>query len=424
MTDIKIAEQLSADTNLANSGSSAMAELLAQEESRFHFPKVGDLITGRVLAIGKNEVVIDVAGITTGVVRGYELFDESGEYAELNAGDEVQATVMELENEQGVMELSFRAAGHLKAWGTLEALKREATVLEAPITDANRGGLMVRVGRIEGFLPVSQLIPEHYPRVEGGDKNKILEKLKDFIGQNFKVRVIDIDEREEKLIVSERAAWENEQKKMLLQYKVGDVVEGKITGVVHFGAFFEFGENLEGLIHISELAWQRIEDPRDIVRVGQVTKAQIIAIDGTKISLSMKRLKDDPWKDVEKRYPIGEKVKGTILKLNAFGAFVELDKDIHGLAHISELSDKIIHHPSEVLKEGVVKEFRVVSLEPAQHRLGLSLKEPKKREEGEIKDTAEDTVKADADGEATDAVTHAPQAVDAPAEPPKEPANE
>ncbi|MFA6511840.1 MAG: S1 RNA-binding domain-containing protein [Patescibacteria group bacterium] len=380
MTDTKTAEQ-----------SSAMGELLEKEGAEFQFPKVGDLVAGRVLAIGKNEVVIDVAGITTGIVRGYELFDESGEYSELTVGHEVFTTVMEMENEQGVMELSFRAAGHLKAWSNLEELKKNAKVIDAPITDANRGGLMVRVGRIDGFLPVSQLIPEHYPRVDGGDKNKILEKLKSFIGQEFKVRVIDLDEQEEKLIVSERAAWENEQKKMLETYKVGDVVEGKITGVVHFGAFFEFGENLEGLIHISELAWQRIEDPRDIVHVGQTVKAQIIAIEGTKISLSMKRLMDDPWKDVEKQYPLGSKVKGTVLKLNAFGAFVELDKDIHGLAHISELSDKIIHHPSEVLKEGDEVKFRVVSIEPAQHRLGLSLKE---KPSSETEHTPENATKA------------------------------
>lgn len=363
-------------TTQAPTDNDPMAQLLQQSEGA-QLPHVGDLIEATVLSVAKNEVHLDIAGITTGVVRGRELIDESGEYSDLKIGDRVIATLLELENESGEMELSFRSAGHQKAWDALTEKMRLQEVLEVPVTDANRGGIMVKVGRIEGFLPVSQLTPEHYPRVEGGDKNKILEKLSHLIGTPLKVKIIDVDEGQNKLIVSERAAWEEKQRDKLQQYKIGDVIKGTATGVVDFGVFVEFGDGLEGLIHISELAWQRIDNPADLYKVGDQIEATIISIEGTKISLSIKRLIEDPWKKAVERYTVGQLVKGRVIKLNPFGAFVELDEEIHGLAHISELSDKMINHPSEVLKEGNDYEFKILSIEPDNHRLGLSLKAAK-----------------------------------------------
>ena len=350
-------------------------EQLLQDPSLPKLPNVGDIVAGTILSISKNEAWVDIEGVTTGIVRGKELYDESGEYINLKSGDQVQATVLDLENEQGQMELSFRSAGHQKAWDELMRLLNSGEVIDAPVTDANRGGLMVTVGRIEGFLPVSQLTPEHYPRVEGGDKSRILELLQKFITHPMRVKVIDVNEAEGKLIVSEKAAWAKEHAQIVAGFNVNDVVEGVVTGVVDFGAFVEFGPHLEGLIHISELAWQRVEDPRQILKVGDTVKAIIIAIDGTKISLSIKRLKDDPWKMAVEKYTIGQVVKGKVLKLNPFGAFVELDDEIHGLAHISELSKKAITSASEVVKEGEEREFKIISIEPASHRLGLSVKQ-------------------------------------------------
>lgn len=350
-------------------------EQLLQHETLPHFPQVGDIIQGKVITVSKNEAFLDIDGITTGIIRGKELIDESGATADLKPGDIAQATVLELENEGGQMELSFRSAGHQKAWDELSRLLNGGEVIDTEVIDANRGGLMVKVGRIEGFLPVSQLTPEHYPRVDGGDKQRILEILQSFIGKTMRVKVIDVTEADDKLIVSEKAAWAKEHAAMVADYKVGDTIEGKVTGVVDFGGFVEFGNHLEGLIHISELAWQRVDNPRDILKVGDEVKALIIGIDGTKISLSLKRLKDDPWKTAVERYSVGQVVKGKILKLNPFGAFVELDEEIHGLAHISELSKKMIHSPAEVVKEGETREFKIISIEPDSHRLGLSLKQ-------------------------------------------------
>lgn len=337
-------------------------------------PKVGDLIKGKVLSVSKNLVRLEIPGLTTGVVRGPDLHDESGQYTNIKAGDDVEATVLDLENENGELELSFMHAGHIKAWDNLETLRKAGDIVIAKILSANKGGLMARVGHVLGFLPVSQLATEHYPRVEGGDKNKILEKLNQLVNKSLDVKIIDVDEAEEKLIVSEKAAWEEKQKSVLAKYTAGTVIEGKVSGVVDFGAFVEFGEGLEGLVHISELAWQRIEDPHDIIKVGDAVKAEIIGVEGSKISLSIKKLQEDPWKKAAMRYKVGDVVKGKILKVNPFGLFVELDKEIHGLAHVSELSDKPNTDPTKIAKSGDEMEFKIISIEADQHRLGLSLK--------------------------------------------------
>ncbi len=350
-----------------------MADLLAQHEKNF-LPKPGELIKAIVISAGRNEVLLDINGTITGIVRGKELEDESGQYSVLKLGDEVEATVLELENERGLLEMSFRFAGHQRAWENLNKLKESEEIVACKVVDANKGGLMCKVGGVVGFLPVSQLTPDHYPRVEGGDKNKILEILKSYIGKDFEAKVIDVDEREEKLIVSEKAAWESKQKATLDKYDVGSVVDGKVTGVVDFGAFVGFDANMEGLVHISELAWQRIDDPRDVVRVGDKVQAKVIGIEGSKISLSIKALQEDPWEGVAKKYKVGDVIEGKVLKLNNFGAFVELDQNIHGLAHLSELGKHDVKDAGDVLEVGEMHKFKIVSLDPKEHRLGLSIK--------------------------------------------------
>lgn len=350
-------------------GSPEFRQLL-DDGSFTKIPKVGDLVTGRVISVTSAEVRVDVDGYGTGVVRGKEFFDESAEHAELKVGDAVEATVIELENERGELELSFRYAGHQKAWSQLAELQRSGAVVPVPILDANKGGLMVRVGTIVGFLPVSQLSPEHYPRVPGGDKSKIFERLRAYVGQPFSVKVLDVNEREGKLIVSEKAAWEDAQRSVIAQYSLGQVIEGRVTAITDFGVFVEFGEHLEGLVHISELAWQRIENPADQVKVGDPIKAAIIGIQGSKIFLSAKKLVRDPWQDIGTRYAVGQTVPGKVLKVNPFGLFVELDSQIHGLAHVSELEDK----PATPYAPGTTLDFAIVSIEPVQHRLGLSRK--------------------------------------------------
>lgn len=355
---------------------------LLTDKTYLKVPKAGELVHGRIVGIGRNEVKVDIDGFRTGIVRGHELIDESGVTSGLKVGDEVEAVVVDLENERGFVELSFRSAGHQKAWSELNELRRTGAITPARIIEANKGGLLVQVGRVKGFLPVSQLSPGNYPRVSGGDKQKIFEKLRSFAGKQFDVKVIDIDEREEKLIVSEKAAWEESQAQVLATYHVGDVIDGVVTALADFGAFVRFPvtetENssnyLEGLIHISEISWQRVEHPRDVLEIGQHVRVQIINIEGSKIFLSLKRLIDDPWAKASERYHVGQTIEGKVVKAQPFGLFVELDPEIQGLAHLSELGDPPPASPDGVAKVGDMKTFIIISIDPKEHRLGLSLK--------------------------------------------------
>ncbi len=335
--------------------------------------KPGDIVQGTLLSVGKNEVYIDLEGIGIGVVRGRELYDDQATLASLKVGDVILASVVEPENKDGNIELSLRQAGHERVWQALKAKMESREVVSTKILGANKGGLMVEINGVLGFLPVSQLNLEHYPRVEDGDKNKILSALQSYVGQSFVVQVITADPEEEKLIVSEKAVSEKETEGRLAQLKINDVVTGMVTGVVDFGIFVKFGE-LEGLAHISELAWQRVENPKDLFRVGQEVQAKIIAIDKGRVSLSIKQLQPDPWLEAVKQYKIGQMVEGKVTKIMPFGVFVELSPQIQGLAHLAELSHEAIKDPEAVLKVGETKSFKIISIEPAEHRLGLSLK--------------------------------------------------
>jgi small subunit ribosomal protein S1 len=342
------------------------------EKDSIRIPQVGDTVIGTVLSASKAEVRLDINGIMTGVVRGQELYEEAPEYSGLKVGSEVEATVIDIENENGELELSFRFAGQEKAWQGLRDAFKNRTNIKVKVVDANKGGLIANFAQISGFIPVSHLAPENYPRINGGDKGKILEKLKSFVGKEMEVKVITLEEKEEKIIFSEEEAWKEKQKDIISKYQVGTVVEGSITAVTDFGVFVTFGENLEGLIHISELAWQRIDDPADLYHVGDLIKAEVINLDGSKIFLSAKKLMSDPWENVGKKYKIGQVVRGMVLKVNPFGLFVRLDDDIHGLAHISQLDLASGQKINDIYQTNREVDFSIISIEPKDHRLGLA----------------------------------------------------
>lgn len=343
------------------------------ENDKIRIPQVGDVIKGRVITASKSEVKLDIDGILMGIVRGPELYYEAPEFSDLNPGDEIEATVIEEENESGLVELSFRAVGQEKAWQLLREAYRNKETIKVKITDANKGGLLARFRQIAGFLPVSQLAPDNYPRVSGGDKSRILEKLKSFIGQEMEVTVITLSESDNKIIFSEKDIWNRRQKPTLDKYQVGMVVEGKITAITNFGVFVNFDEGMEGLIHISELAWQRIDSPSELYQVGDKVKAEIVSVDGAKIFLSLKRLMTDPWLEASAKYKIGQIVPGSILKVNPFGLFVKLDEEIHGLAHVSQLGLGAKEKIGDIFKVDEVRDFEIVNISPEEHRLGLKL---------------------------------------------------
>jgi len=345
--------------------------------------RVDEIVQGKVIDSGKATVYLDLGAWGTGIIYGKEFYEAREKLKELKIGDKVFAKVIDLENEDGYIELSLTQAGKELAWDQLKENKQRDELIKVKVLGANKGVLLAKVYDIPAFLPVSQLSQINYPKIEGGDSQKILKALQKFIGKELEVKVFDFDQREEKLILSEKAKESEKLKDIIKNYKEGDVVEAEITGVVDFGAFVKIPldpaitgkeiDSLEGLIHISELDWQIIEDPSEIVKVGQKVKAKIIDISNNKISLSLKALKKDPWENIEEKFKKGEVVEGKVTKFNPFGAFVQLAEKIQGLCHVSEFgSPKKMEESLEINKS---YKFKILLIDPKEHRLTLKLTE-------------------------------------------------
>jgi len=334
---------------------------------------VGDVVEGTVIAADKHEIWLDLGERGTGLVIGREIERAEG----INPGDEISASVLDPESEEGYTLLSLKKVAKEKGWEALQERFDGGEVFELQPFDANKGGLLVEVDGIRGFLPVSQLSAENYPRVSGADKDEILHRLTSLVGKTLKVRVLDINRRDNKLIVSEKAAQREDTENKVAKMKVGQVVKGIATGVVDFGIFVNV-EGIEGLVHISEIAWDRVDSPSQYVKVGQEIEAKIIAIDRDKLSLSMKQLQPDPWISAVKKLKVGAEVEGTVTRITPFGAFVQVTPVIEALVHISELSDSHVDDPTKLLKVGEKKTFRIITIDPEAHKLSLSLKSPAK----------------------------------------------
>lgn len=338
------------------------------EQEIFNIPKTGDVIEGKVIALKPSIIYLDLGNFKNGVILGSEIKKHPFEFRNVKLNDIITVKIISIDNEDGYVEVSLLKAGEEKTWQGLRDKLEKNEIIDAIVTKANKGGLMVEVNGIEAFMPVSQLSSSHYPRVEGGDKTRILSELNKLVGQTLKLKIIDVNQREKKLIVSEKATEEKKLKIALEKYKIGDTVEGIITGIVDFGAFIKF-DDLEGLIHISEMDWQIIDNPTEVFKVGDKIKAQIIEIEGDRVSLSTRALKENPWTKVEEKYQTGQIVKGTVTKFNPFGAFVKLDKNIQGLAHISEFGTEI--KMQETLKLNKEYNFKILSIKPSEYRMAL-----------------------------------------------------
>lgn len=337
-------------------------------------PVAGEDVTGKVLDIGTNAMYIDLGPIGTGIVLGEELHDGFGTVKTLTKGDEVTATVITTNTEDGYIELSLKQAAEDKVWEDLFAKQAAEEPVDVKIIDANKGGLLITINGINGFLPVSQLAYDHYPRVDGGDKTKILGRLKEYTGEIFRVAIINVDREENKLIVSEKAARKSEELNLVNSYQKGDTVEGEVTGVVDFGVFMKFGKDghkLEGLVHISELSWQLVENPRDLYKEGDKVKAQVIEIVNGKVSLSIKALTEDPWTKIAEKFVVDQIVEGQVARMNHFGIFVQLDSEVRGLIHNSEIEKDRPKYTD--LKEGATAKFKILSVDAEEHRISLAL---------------------------------------------------
>lgn len=351
---------------------SPMAKLLDQAGD-LGILKSGDLVEGIVSAVTSNRVWVDIAeGKFTGIISSHELAEAGIAMPEFRVGDTIVASVVEQENDEGFIILSIREALRNRGWASLEGHYRASDVVSARVMEANRGGLIMESDGVRGFLPVSQLTPAHYPRV-GNDKDEILSKLSKFEGQNLDVKIIGLDKDINKLIFSEKAARQEEVDALTAGIQVGEALTGKVSGVVDFGIFVNFGE-LEGLVHISEISWDKVDDPRNYAKVGDRIQVQVIGIEGDKISLSMKRLVEDRWLNLIKGYQAGQIVEGVVTQIMPFGVFVKVDDKVDGLIHISELSFEHVDDPSDVVKLDDKLQLKVIDIEPESHRFGLSLK--------------------------------------------------
>ncbi|MFA6190403.1 MAG: S1 RNA-binding domain-containing protein [Candidatus Staskawiczbacteria bacterium] len=339
---------------------------------------IGSTVEGKVVARDRSSLYIDLGIHGTGIIYGREFYNVKDMVKNLETGDKVFAKIVEMENDEGYKELSLRDATKEIGWQRLKDLRDAGTILSVRISGVNKGGLLTSLDGIQAFLPVSQLSAEHYPRVADADKAKILKELQKFIGKTLEVKVLDLLAEENKLILSEKAKSEEKTKETLKNYKKGDIVEGQITGIADFGAFIKFpfpiedeNEQIEGLIHISELDWQLVENPTEVVKVGEAVKAQIININNNQVFLSLKSLKKNPWEEIEKEYKKDDVIKGKVTKFSTFGAFVEIAPKIRGLCHISEFESK--EKMEEQLEIGKTYNFQVISIEPREHRMSLKL---------------------------------------------------
>ncbi len=334
--------------------------------------KVDDLIEGPVVAINKSYVYIDLAPFGTGLIFGAEYMNARDVIRKINIGDSIKAKVVDRENADGYIELSLKEAKQALIWSEAElAIKNKSTV-DLIVKDANKGGLIVDWQGIAGFLPASQLGSENYPRVEDGDKDKILKELKKLIGKRLSVCIISASPKEGKLIFSERTTDQKEKTEIVGKYVLGDEVEGTVTGIVDFGAFVKIEDNLEGLVHISEIDWGLIEDPRNHLKVGDKVMAKIIEIKDNKISLSIKALKSNPWKEAAAKYKKGDEVGGVVIKFNKHGALVSVEEGVAGLVHISEFGTEA--EMRTALSLGKKYNFEISFFEPKEERMTLVVK--------------------------------------------------
>jgi len=332
---------------------------------------VGDLVEGPVIGITKNAVFVDLPPFGTGIIYGKEFLSARDIIKKINIGDNISAKVVDTDtNEDGYTELSLKEAKQAIIWNEAQEAIDKKTILELPVLEANKGGLIISWQGIQGFLPASQLKTEHYPRVADGDKDKILEELRKLVGQRIQLNIISASPKEGKLIFSEKNLQEKDKEKIIGKYKVGDEVVGEVTGMVDFGVFMRLEEGLEGLVHISEIDWALVEDPRQLFRIGEKIKVKIIEIKDGKISLSIKALKENPWVEGTKKYKKDAVVQGVIIKFNKHGALASIEEGIAGLVHISEFGSE--EKLRAKLELGKTYTFKITLFDPKDQKMALS----------------------------------------------------
>jgi ribosomal protein S1 len=354
--------------------SNSIGQILKTNRSFLPVLYPGDLVEGKILEKGSVRIFVDLGKYGTGVIYRGEMQNAKAYLKGLKVGDTIHGKVIDVDNEEGYVELSISEADKQKAWNDVQELKDKEEVIQVKITGFNKGGLIADLYGLAAFLPVSQLSAEHYPKFSEEEKNKILQSLQLFVGQELSVKIIDVNPRTNKLIISEKATSEISNKELIKNYKVGQIVEGIISGVADFGAFLRFTDNpqVEGFIHISEIDWKIIENPKEILKVDEVVKAKIIDIKDEKILLSLKALKEDPWLKAADYFKVKEEVKGTVYMYNQFGAVINLPYNLQGMVKITDFGS--VAEMKKQMMPGTEHLFIIESIKPQERRIILSLK--------------------------------------------------
>jgi len=367
-------EDVDSDSDLAdrkNKNKKAQGKMGTILSESKNFPAKGDLVEGLVVAIQKSRIFVDITPYGTGIIFGKEFINARDIIRNVAIGDSISAKIIDTENEDGYIELSLKEARQAIIWNEANDAIKNKKIFDVQVKEANKGGLMLDWKGLQGFLPASQLSAEHYPRVEDGEKDKILSELRNLVGQKLSVSIISVSPKEGKLIFSERTPELGGKIDMVEKYKLGDEIGGEITGIVDFGVFIKIEEGLEGLVHISELDWGLVEDPKNLFKVGETVKAKIIEIKNDKISLSIKALKKNPWDKAEKKYEKGKEVEGVIIKFNKHGALASIEEGVAGLVHISEFASE--EELRKALELGKKYKFKISLFEPKERKMALSL---------------------------------------------------
>ncbi|MEK9154549.1 MAG: S1 RNA-binding domain-containing protein [Patescibacteria group bacterium] len=353
---------------------SSLSQLIKNSPELASFLRAGDLIEAKFLGKRKGAAYFDLNKFGTGIVFGFELVNAKEIVKNLKVGDVVSAKVVSLENEEGYAELSLAGASKQQGWQNLKEIMETNEILTIKVIGANSGGLISEINDIKAFLPVSHLSSEHYPRMESNEKEKILAELRKFVGQDLKVKILDLNSRVGKLIISERGAIEEDIKKLLEKYKVGDIVEGIISGVTNFGAFVRFVDEpaIEGLIHLSELEHRIIESPKEVVKVDEAVKVKIIEIKDSQVFLSLKAIKLDPWDKIEEKFKEKQEVKGIVCKFYPFGALINLEHGLQGLINVAEFGG--VEEMKSNLEPGKEYQFIIDLIKPQEKRIILKIK--------------------------------------------------
>jgi len=334
--------------------------------------RIGDSVKAIVYDVATSRILVEMQDGKVGIIPKKEASGEGVDTSDIEVGAEVQATVIDPENEQGMIVLSFRRASQDVAWAEINTILEEERNIKVKIFEANKGGLMAKYKGIKAFLPVSQLMPVNYPRVDGAESGEILTKLQAFIGKDFLVQVMNASREEGKVILSEKKAYKSQIKDTLANLQVGEKVEGQVSGVVKFGIFVTFG-GVEGLVHLSEIDWGHVSDPSKKFSLGDKVEVLVIGVEGEKLSFSIKQLSEDPWVEQVKAFEPGQIVSGKVVRWNDNGVFIEVNQDVQGLFPIKEFGVEDGSALGDVVKDKKEMEGTIVSINTDSHRLELKL---------------------------------------------------